>query len=96
MERIDIQRIALFLLLAAMCVAVVVLGSQLERNERFGNAFLALFGSVYVFTFLGKISMPFPGLTAEPGKKEHLFARVAGFICGMVLIAWGVSSVVAA
>jgi len=96
MDRINIIRIVTFLALTALCVSIVILGAHLERTERFGNVFLAAFGSLFIFTFLGKIDMSFPGFTAKASNRNHLFARVIGFVCGIAIVSWGVSRAIVA
>jgi len=96
MERIDTQRIIIFLLLATICISVGVLGAHLERTERFGNVALALFGSLPIFSFIGKTDMYFGGFTAVADKKSHLAPRIIGFVVGIFIVTWSVSNAVVA
>ena len=91
MEKSEAQKVIVISIMVILCVAVFFLGEALERADRFGNVFLVVFGAFLVFPFICKTNMYMTGLTPEPGNPKHLFARVVGFACGVLLMVWGAS-----
>ena len=75
--------------LALYCI-VYYLSSEFERNERFGNVAIAIFGSFFVFPVLGRTVMFLSGTRVEVGESNYNLVRLAGCCVGLILICWSI------
>nr|BAF45174.1 hypothetical protein [uncultured bacterium] len=96
MEWSKVQKIIVALVLIFVCLAVFILGENLDRSARFGNVFIVGLGAFYVFPVICRTDMYMAGLTAEVKHPKHLVARILGFLGGAFLMVWGVSRAVVA